>query len=205
MQAHNAGSNNLHVHLVLWALPEHDLRSQSQGIHRVLWELGWRILDDRLAHRLLPHRRSFRGSQCPSLYKLFYKEVNSLLVRQILIIFNIVALIATGLLHITNIGLLLALRIIQGFVVGVFMAIVPMYVNELVPIDLHGSEGVISQILIVVGVVIDYIFKVAFTASGANLELYWRFVFTFTGLPILIQLFCLLFRVVPESPMSLIK
>lgn len=122
-----------------------------------------------------------------------------------MIIFNIVALIATGLLHITNIGLLLALRIIQGFVVGVFMAIVPMYVNELVPIDLHGSEGVISQILIVVGVVIDYIFKVAFTASGANLELYWRFVFTFTGLPILIQLFCLLFRVVPESPMSLIK
>lgn len=85
------------------------------------------------------------------------------------------------------------------------MAIAPMYINELVPIDLHGSEGVISQILIVVGVVIDYIFKVAFTASGANLELYWRFVFTFTGLPILIQFVCIILGVLPESPMSLIK
>lgn len=74
----------------------------------------------------------------------------------------------TGLLQIPNIGLLMALRILQGFVVGVFMAVVPMYVNELVPIDLHGSEGVISQILIVVGVVIDYIFKVAFNVSNAN-------------------------------------
>lgn len=73
-----------------------------------------------------------------------------------------VAIVITGLLQIPNIGLLMALRILQGFVVGVFMAVVPMYVNELVPIDLHGSEGVISQILIVVGVVIDYIFKVTF-------------------------------------------
>lgn len=78
------------------------------------------------------------------------------------------AIVITGLLQIPNIGLLMALRILQGFVVGVFMAVVPMYVNELVPIDLHGSEGVISQILIVVGVVIDYIFKVAFNVSNAN-------------------------------------
>lgn len=48
------------------------------------------------------------------------------------------------------------------------MVIVPVYVNELVPIDLHGSEGVVSQILIVVGVVIDYVWKVAFTVSEVN-------------------------------------
>lgn len=78
------------------------------------------------------------------------------------------AIVTTGLLQIPNIGLLLALRIIQGVIVGVFMVIVPVYVNELVPIDLHGSEGVVSQILIVVGVVIDYVWKVAFTVSEVN-------------------------------------
>lgn len=115
------------------------------------------------------------------------------------------AIITTGLLQINNIGLLLALRIIQGFIVGVFMAIVPLFVNELVPLDLHGSEGVISQILIVVGVVIDYIFKVAFTASNADYQVYWRFVFAFTGLPIIIQFVAIVFNFVPESPMSLIQ
>lgn len=59
--------------------------------------------------------------------------------RQILIIFDIAAIVTTGLLQIPNIGLLLALRIVQGVIVGVFMVIVPVYVNELVPIDLHGS------------------------------------------------------------------
>lgn len=85
------------------------------------------------------------------------------------------------------------------------MAVVSLYVNELVPIDLHGSEGVISQILIVVGVVIDYIFKVAFTESNADYQLYWRFVFAFTGVPIIIQFVCLIVGLVPESPMSLIQ
>jgi MFS family permease len=42
-------------------------------------------------------------------------------------------------LQIPNIGLLLALRIVQGIIVGVFTAVVGMYVNEIVPIDLHGS------------------------------------------------------------------
>lgn len=49
------------------------------------------------------------------------------------------------------------------------MAIVPLYMNELVPLDLHGSEGVISQVLIIFGVVIDCIFKVAFTEAHSNL------------------------------------
>lgn len=107
------------------------------------------------------------------------------------------AIVTTGLLQITNIGLLLALRIVQGFVVGTFMAVVPLYVNELVPYDLHGSEGVISQILIVVGIVIDYVWKVAFTASEVDLQFYWRFVFAFTGLPCIIQLVFLLLNYIP--------
>jgi MFS family permease len=69
---------------------------------------------------------------------------------------------------IQSIGLLLALRILQGFIVGVYMAVVSVYICEVTPFDLHGSEGVWSQILIVLGVVLCYVFKVAFTEQNVG-------------------------------------
>lgn len=85
------------------------------------------------------------------------------------------------------------------------MAIVPLYMNELVPMDLHGSEGVISQVLIVFGYVINYILKVAFTVSEVNLEFSWRFIFGLSGIPCLIQMILLIINYIPESPMSLVQ
>lgn len=61
------------------------------------------------------------------------------------------------------------------------------------------------MILIVFGVVLDYIFKVAFVKSEVNTEFYWRFVFAFTGLSCIIQVICILTGFIPESPMSLIQ
>lgn len=48
-------------------------------------------------------------------------------------------IIVTGILQISNIGVLMAMRVLQGFIVGAFMALVPLYINEITPVDLHGS------------------------------------------------------------------
>jgi TctA family transporter len=58
---------------------------------------------------------------------------------------------------------------------------------------------------IVFGVVLDYAFKVAFVESNGNPEIYWRFVFAFTGIAVIIQLISILTNFIPESPMSLIE
>jgi hypothetical protein len=50
---------------------------------------------------------------------------------------------------------------------------------------------------IVFGVVLDYAFKVAFVESHANTETYWRFIFGFTGLPVIIQLIAILTGFIP--------
>ena len=89
--------------------------------------------------------------------KVMFSIYYTIILVLLLVIIDVFVIITTGLLQIPNIGVLLALRIIQGVIVGIFMAIVPLYMNELVPMDLHGSEGVISQVLIVFGYVINYI------------------------------------------------
>lgn len=48
------------------------------------------------------------------------------------------------------------------------MAVTPLFINEITPIDLKGTKGVFSQIMIVVGIVVAYFFKVIFTVTGAN-------------------------------------
>lgn len=56
----------------------------------------------------------------------------------------------------------------QGIIVGNYMAVTPLFINEITPIDLKGSKGVFSQIMIVVGIVVAYFFKVIFTVTEAN-------------------------------------
>jgi MFS family permease len=51
-----------------------------------------------------------------------------------LLLFDVIAIVVTGILQINNIALLMVMRVIQGFVVGAFMAMVPMYINEVTPV-----------------------------------------------------------------------
>ncbi len=118
---------------------------------------------------------------------------------------SVSAVIVSGIIQINNIYLLLVFRVIQGIIVGNYMAVTPLFINEITPIDLKGSKGVFSQIMIVVGIVIAYFFKVVLTVSHAHPEFYWRFVFAFSGIPPLIQFFMLVFNFIPESPMSLVE
>lgn len=45
-------------------------------------------------------------------------------------------------------------RIIQGLCVGLYSAIVPLFINELSPIEVSGKLGALNQLLIVFGIVI---------------------------------------------------
>lgn len=85
------------------------------------------------------------------------------------------------------------------------MAITPIYINELVPIDIQGSFGAFTQLLVVIGVVLAYLFGVIFTVTDVNPEFIWRFMFSFTGITALVLSVLLLFNFIPESPVSLVE
>jgi MFS family permease len=72
-------------------------------------------------------------------FEILNKKVWNYLFRQFLLLFDVVAIIVTGILQINNIALLMVMRVLQGFVVGAFMAMVPMYINEVTPVELRGS------------------------------------------------------------------
>lgn len=84
------------------------------------------------------------------------------------------------------------------------MAITPIYINELVPIEIQGSFGAFTQLFVVIAVVLCYLFGVIFTVTEAYGGFVWRFLFSFTGGTALLQLILLVTNFIPESPVSLI-
>jgi MFS family permease len=165
--------------------------------------MGKRNPHHRLASWALPHRRSLwstlRSSGPP------HPKVPHFSLRTFFLILSIAGIIVTGIIQVNNIYLLMVMRVIQGIIVGAYMAFVPLYINEVTPYDLRGTEAMLSMIGIVLGVVLDYAFKVIFVKTNANYELFWRFIFTFTAVPCIIQVIAILTGFMPESPMSLIQ
>ena len=105
-----------------------------------------------------------------------------------MILLNCFALVVGGILQISNSYVLMTCRIFQGILSGLFMAITPIYINEVCPKDLIGSFGVFSQLLIGMGVFVAYLIGMIFNLADSTGEVMWRFMFAFCLLPNLIQL-----------------
>lgn len=75
------------------------------------------------------------------------------------------ALIIEGVLQVPNVFVLLGCRAFQGFFIGNYMAIVPIYINELVPKQIVGSFGVFTQLFVVIAVVISFSIGLILTAA----------------------------------------
>lgn len=84
------------------------------------------------------------------------------------------------------------------------MAITPIYINEIVPVDIQGSFGAFTQLHVIIGIVLCYLLGVIFTLTDVEPEITWRVLFSLTGVTAIIQSCLLLFNFIPESPVSLI-
>ena len=67
-----------------------------------------------------------------------------------------IALINQGIIQIPNAFVFLGCRIFQGICIGNYLAIVPIYINELAPNQIKGSFGVFIQIFSVFGILTSY-------------------------------------------------
>lgn len=110
---------------------------------------------------------------------------------------NFVALAIGVVIQYPNLYVLLVCRILQGILIGNFMALVPIYINELCPKEVVGSFGVFTQLFVVIAVVLCYIMGMIFVLASSVGEFMWRFMFAFTQLTVLTQLILFFTGLIP--------
>ena len=71
--------------------------------------------------------------------------------RQSLLVLNAIAIVVGCMLYIENFYSLLLFRVLQGFVVGAYSAITPLYINEISPVEISGTLGSYTQLLVCFG------------------------------------------------------
>jgi len=117
---------------------------------------------------------------------------------------NLIALIIEGIIQIPNVYVLLICRLIQGILVGNYLAIIPIYINELCPKQVVGNLGVMTHIMIMVGIVFGFGIGRAMEGRVSD-EAFYRIMVSIPAFFVIVQSLALIFNYVPESPISLLK
>jgi MFS family permease len=74
--------------------------------------------------------------------------------RNSIVLTAILSLVGGVMVLIPNFFMLLIGRVIQGLCVGLYSAIVPLFINEFAPLEISGRLGALNQLLIVSGIVV---------------------------------------------------
>jgi MFS family permease len=142
---------------------------------------------------------------CSSHHEILLSKVLMLLLRRFILFINLLALIVEGILNINNMYVLLVCRAFQGIFVGCYMAITPIYINELAPKDIVGSFGVFTQLSIITGIIVSYALGLLLSKINAAPFVFYRVMVTSNSVTIIMQSILLLVDYIPESPCSLIR
>lgn len=107
------------------------------------------------------------------------------------------AILLAGIVQINNLYVLYFIRFATGVIVGGFMALTPVYINEIVPVQIQGSYGAFTQLCVVFGVVFSYLLGLIFSLTGVSPGFGWRFIFSFTALTAITQSILLMINFIP--------
>lgn len=130
-------------------------------------------------------------------------KLSDYLGRKKMIIVNaiIFAIGAIGCTFAHSLMLLMVMRVIIGFAIGITSYVVPMYIAEISPSRRRGALVTLNQLMITIGILVSYITDY-WLSNDANLES-WRWMFFIGLFPALILLVGMFF--LPETPRWLIS
>jgi sugar porter (SP) family MFS transporter len=118
--------------------------------------------------------------------------------RNTLILTNIPVLIANaGIACFSNIWIVIAMRFLMGFGVGIASTVQPIYLAEVAPDHLRGSLGTFTGIALASGILVAQIFGIFLSKP-----ILWRAIFVIGTIPCFFQMIVLPFF--PKSPRFLI-
>lgn len=123
--------------------------------------------------------------------------------RNSMLLANVLAFIASGLMGFSKMAKSWEMLIIGRFIVGLYSGLstgfVPMYVGEVSPTALRGALGTLHQLGIVIGILIAMVFGLEAVMGNDDL---WPLLLGFIFVPALIQ--CVVLPLCPESPRFLL-
>ena len=99
-------------------------------------------------------------------------------------------------------------RFLCGVSTGINSQIIPIYINELTPIEVSGSMGTLFQAFINLGIIISYVMGLGVQEDSEDYDLdnnWWKFVFAFPIITSFIRMFFLLTVFNFDTPFSLLK
>lgn len=122
--------------------------------------------------------------------------------RNFIFFANFIAIIAGALIFITNFGVFVVMRLIQGFCIGLYTSTISVHISEISPVEISGSVGCFTQIFISLGVatafLFYYILLIAVPPSGV--DNIWYYVFGFPMVTLTLQSLILIFVFPYETP-----
>ena len=130
-------------------------------------------------------------------------RLSDILGRKKMIIINAVIFTigAVGCAYAPTPTVLIVMRVIIGFAIGITSYVVPMYIAEISPTRVRGALVTLNQLMITIGILVSYIADY-FLSNDAKAES-WRWMFLVGFIPALILLIGMLF--LPETPRWLIS
>lgn len=130
-------------------------------------------------------------------------KLSDYLGRKKMIIINafIFSIGAIGCTYTSSVNMLIVMRILIGFAIGITSFVVPMYIAEVSPSRRRGALVTLNQLMITIGILVSYVADY-WISDDNNLES-WRWMFAVGFVPALILLTGMLF--LPETPRWLIS
>ena len=99
-------------------------------------------------------------------------------------------------------------RFISGIAVGVNCQLVPLYINELTPIEISGFMGCFFQVFLNIGILSSYLMGFGIPEDAAGYDttsVWWRWVFLFPVVTCAVRMVSLMIYYRFDTPLSLIK
>ena len=121
--------------------------------------------------------------------------------RMIIINAAIFTIGAFGCAYAPNITVLIIMRIVIGFAIGITSYVVPMYISEISPARKRGALVTLNQLMITIGILLSYITD--YWLSNDTKPESWRLMFLVGFVPALVPLIGMFF--LPETPRWLIS
>lgn len=120
-----------------------------------------------------------------------------------MIIINAVifSIAAVGCTYAPDIRVLIVMRILIGFAIGITSFVVPMYIAEVSPMKKRGALVTLNQLMITIGILVSYITD--YWLSDDNNTASWRYMFAIGFIPAVVLLIGMCF--LPETPRWLIS
>ena len=128
--------------------------------------------------------------------------------RGAILITDLITLIASGLIVIPFTATFAIGRFISGFCAGSFACLVPLYINEIAPLEVGGKVGAIVQFQVTFGIVIAYALALLLPTGDYKSDpknYIWMGLFAFQAVFAVIQIFIYLSVYKNETPRWLIE